>query len=142
MPARHRSRQHALQILYQWDLRRISIDEAIAAFYDTLHSEDENAARPPHDGFMEQLVRGAVSRLDDLDQRIAAKSAHWRIDRMPAVDRNVLRLAVFEMITMATPAAVVIDEALELVRQFSGDESVKFVNGVLDAIRKDEAASA
>ena len=142
MPARHRSRQRALQILYQWDLRRIPIDEAIAAFYDTLHSDDESAARPERDEFMEQLVRGTVSRLDDLDQRIAGRSAHWRMDRMPAVDRNVLRLAVFEMIATNTPAAVAIDEALELVRHFSGEESVKFVNGVLDAIRKDESAPA
>jgi N utilization substance protein B len=136
MPARHRSRQRALQVLFQWDMRRIPPDDAIASFYDTLHSEEENAEPADRDDFMEQLVRGAATHCAGIDERIASKSANWRIERMPSVDRNILRLAVYEMTEVGTPAAIAIDEALELARQFSGDESVGFVNGVLDAVRK------
>ena len=71
-----------------------------------------------------------------MDELIVSKSENWRIERMPAVDRNVLRLAVYEMTHTETPRPVVIDEAIELARQFSGDESVAFINGVLDAVRK------
>lgn len=113
------------------------VDDALAAFYDTLHSEDEEAARPEPDEFMELLVRGAAGKRDDLDSLIGRHSANWRIERMPSVDRNVLRLAVYEMTELRTPAPIIIDEALELARQFAGDESVSFINGVLDAIRKD-----
>jgi N utilization substance protein B len=85
---------------------------------------------------MEELVRGASEKSSDIDKRISEKSEHWRLERMPAVDRNILRLAVYEMNEMKTPAPVVIDEALELARQFSGDESVSFINGVLDAVHR------
>jgi N utilization substance protein B len=71
-----------------------------------------------------------------LDQAIAGHSEHWRLERMPVVDRNILRLAVYEMKTVGTPAPVVIDEALELARRFSSDESVAFINGVLDAVKR------
>jgi N utilization substance protein B len=140
MPARHRSRQRALQVLFSWDLRKQPVDEAIAAFYKTLDSEDEDPTPGQPDDFMETLVRQAAA----IDDRIAVKSEHWRLDRMPAVDRNILRLAVYEMSDVGTPAPVVIDEALELARKFSTDESVAFINGVLDAVRrqgvvKDEA---
>ena len=73
----------------------------------------------------------------DLDKRIEHHSQHWRIERMAPVDRNILRLAVYEMTLRTTPVAIVIDEAIELARQFSGDESVGFINGVLDAVHKD-----
>lgn len=86
---------------------------------------------------MEELVRGASEHVPDLDRRITEKSEHWRLERMPAVDRNILRLAVYEMSELKTPAPIVIDEALELARQFSGDESVSFINGVLDAVHRD-----
>ncbi len=86
---------------------------------------------------MEELVRGTVANVGDLDSQITEKASNWRIERMSAVDRNVLRLAVYEMMHVKTPRAVVIDEAIELARQFSGDESVPFINGVLDAVRKD-----
>jgi N utilization substance protein B len=87
---------------------------------------------------METLVRGAAAGSAEIDRRISAKSANWRIERMPVVDRNILRLATYEMNQLKTPPAVVIDEALELARQFSGEESVAFINGVLDAVRRDE----
>ncbi len=137
MPARHRSRQRALQVLFLWDQRKQNIGDAISSFYETLGSEEENPQRTPPDEFMESLVRGAAAGSSAIDQRITAKSANWRIERMSAVDRNILRLAVYEMNELKTPPAVVIDEALELARQFSGEESVAFINGVLDAVRRD-----
>jgi N utilization substance protein B len=136
MPARHRSRQRALQVLYQMDMRQQPADEAISAYYETLYSEEE-PEKPDPDSFMEALVRGAASQAAGIDRQIVSKSEHWRLERMPAVDRNILRLAVYEMREQGTPTAVVIDEALELARQFSGDESVSFINGVLDAVRRD-----
>ena len=138
MPARHRSRQRALQVLFLWDQRKQDIGDAISSFYETLGSEEEDPQRTPPDEFMENLVRGAAAGSDAIDRRITAKSSNWRIERMPAVDRNILRLAVYEMNELKTPSAVVIDEALELARQFSGEESVSFINGVLDAVRRDE----
>jgi N utilization substance protein B len=136
MPARHRSRQRALQVLFVWDQRKQAIEEAISAFYETLSSEEEDPTRADPDEFMETLVRGASEKAADIDRRIAEKSENWRLERMPAVDRNILRLAVYEMSELETPAPVVIDEALELARQFSGDESVSFINGVLDAVHR------
>jgi N utilization substance protein B len=138
MPARHRSRQRALQVLFLWDLRKQAIGDAISAFYETLSSEEDDPQRSAPDEFMEALVRGASEKAPDIDKRISEKSEHWRIERMPAVDRNILRLAVYEMNEMKTPAPVVIDEALELARQFSGDESVSFINGVLDAVHRSD----
>jgi transcription antitermination protein NusB len=140
MPARHRSRQRALQVLYLWDQRKQAVEEAIASFYDTLGSEEDEPERTPSDEFMETLVRGAAADAQAIDQLITAKSSNWRIERMPIVDRNILRLAIYEMDTLRTPPAVAIDEALELARQFSGDESVAFINGVLDAIHRDAHA--
>lgn len=143
MPSRFRSRQRALQALFQWDLRKQYAEDAIRAFYDSLHTAEreqdpENEPPAPHqDPFMEQLVRGTVNHAKQIDDLIAKRSAHWRMERMPSVDRNLLRLAVYEMSHEDTPPPVVIDQALELARRFSGDEAVPFVNGVLDAIRKD-----
>lgn len=136
MPARHRSRQRALQVLFLWDQRKQPISEAISSYYATLASEDEPAAITEPDQFMETLVRGAAEQAPEIDRRIREKSENWRLERMPAVDRNILRLAVYEMTGMETPAPVVIDEALELARQFSSDESVSFINGVLDAVHR------
>ena len=139
MPARHRSRARALQVLFLLDIRKQDLDDAITSFYETLGSDEEEPKRIPRDEFMESLVRGTMRNTADLDRRISGKSEHWRIERMPAVDRNILRLAVFEMGEMNTPAPVVIDEALDLARQFAGDESVSFINGVLDAVSRDKS---
>ena len=106
--------------------------ETIDAYYDTLLSEEH----PERDPFVADLVRGTVDHLTAVDQQISTHAEHWRMERMPAVDRNILRLAVYEMIYVGTPAAVTIDEALELARKFSNEESVLFVNGVLDAIHR------
>lgn len=139
MPARHKSRQRALQVLFLWDQRKQPIDDAITAFYLTLGSDEEDPKPIPTDEFMEELARGTARRADEIDQKITAKSSNWRIERMATVDRNILRLAIYEIQVTATPPAVVIDEALELAREFAGDESVAFVNGVLDAVRRDFA---
>jgi N utilization substance protein B len=136
MASRRRSRERALQVLYNWDVRGGDQWRAIEDFYETLHSEEDEPSRLERDTFMEELVRGTVERLAEIDALIGSHAANWRIERMPAVDRNVLRVATFEILDGKLPAPVVIDEALELVRRFSGDESVSFVNGVLDAIQR------
>ena len=116
MPSRRKSRQRALQILYLWEARGQTIDEAIESYYDAIFPD-----APLHrDPFAAGLVRGAASRLPALDERISKHAEHWRLERMPAVDRNIIRLAVYELTEGDTPAAVVIDEALELARKFSG----------------------
>src|SRR3569832_2259806 len=138
MPSRRRSRQRALLILFLWDARRQPVDEAINAYYDTLYSEE----KPQREEFVADLVRGTVTHVAEVDEQITKHAAHWRIERMPAVDRNILRLAVYEMTRGGTPPAVTIDEALELARRYSNEESVQFVNGVLDAIHRSRAQSA
>jgi N utilization substance protein B len=126
-----------LQVLFEWDVRGESIDHAIQHYYDTLHSDDEKNDQPlKADKFMEQLARGTAADAAEIDKKIVAKSEHWRLDRMAVVDRNILRLAIYELRLAELPAPVVIDEALELARQFSSDESLAFINGVLDAIRR------
>jgi N utilization substance protein B len=135
MPARHRSRQRALQVLYQWDMTKQPVEEAISSFYSTLYSEE--GERPPSpDAFMEELAKGTSRMAGDIDHRIAEKSENWKLERMPIVDRNILRMAIYEMSRKEITAAIVIDEALELARQFSGEESVSFINGVLDAVHR------
>ena len=133
--SRHRSRHRAVQILYQCDVRGIAPEEAVRNYYGGLFSE-EAEEKPGRDKFMEDLVDGTFERRPEIDAHIEQHSEHWRVERMPAVDRNILRLAVFELLNGKLPAPVVIDEALELARRFSGQESVAFMNGVLDAIRR------
>jgi transcription antitermination protein NusB len=98
-----------------------------------LFSEEQ----PGRDPFVADLVRGTVEHLAEVDRQITKHAEHWRMERMPAVDRNILRLAVYEMTRAGTPAPVTIDEALELARKFSNEESIQFVNGVLDAVRRE-----
>lgn len=136
MASRRRARQRALQILFLWDARRLPVEDVIGAYYDTLYSEE----KIQRDEFVVSLVRGAAEHVAELDAQIARHAEHWRMERMPAVDRNILRLAVYEMERVGTPAAVAIDEALELARKFSNEESVQFVNGVLDAVHRELAA--
>ena len=140
MAARHRSRKRALQVLFEWDMRKDPIDRAIAHYYETLYSE-EGESKPKPDKFMEELARGTVANAGVIDKQIEAKSEHWRLERMAVVDRNILRLAIYEFSQRIVPPPVIIDEAIELARQFSNDESISFINGVLDAIRKQSAAT-
>ena len=134
MPSRRRARQRALQILFLWDVRRQPVQEAIDAYYDGLYSEEQ----PERDPFVAGLVSGTVDHIAEVDEQITRHAEHWRIERMPTVDRNILRLAVYEIKIAGTPAAVAIDEALELARKFSNEESVQFVNGVLDAVHREK----
>jgi N utilization substance protein B len=138
--ARHRAREQALQLLFQWDLRRTPHDEILRGYYESLLVDEENPMRRRQDAFAEDLFRGVTADIASIDERITRHAEHWKIPRMPAVDRNILRLAVYEMLRTDTPPAVAIDEALELARRFSGEESVHFVNGVLDAVRRELTA--
>lgn len=141
MPSRHLSRRRALQLLYECDARKIAPEDALRDYYHTLYTE-ENEVRPDPDPFLELLLYGAYQELELLDALITRRSENWKVERMPMVDRNVLRLAAFELLRTDTPPAVVIDQAIELARRFSGEDSVRFVNGVLDAMRKgDEMGS-
>jgi len=138
--SRHRSRHRAVQVLYQCDLRDIPPEEAIRNYYDGLYTE-ESDEEISDDAFMEELVHGVNGCRKQIDEHLQRASEHWRVERMPAVDRNILRTAVYEMLQHKLPPPVVIDEALELARRFSGKESVSFVNGVLDGVRKELAAA-
>ena len=140
MAARHRSRKRALQVLFEWDMRGEPIADAISHYYDTLYSE-ESEKRPKPDRFMEELAHGTVANSEQIDRQIEAKAEHWRLERMAVVDRNILRLAIYELSQQAVPAPVVIDEAIELARQFSNDESLSFINGVLDAVHRQTMAA-
>ena len=137
MASRRRARQRALQSLFLWDARRPTADDAIHQYSDTLYSEE----KPERDPFVDDLVVGTIQHIQEVDDRITRHAEHWRMERMPAVDRNILRLAVYEMTRGGTPAPVTIDEALELARRFSNEESVQFVNGVLDAVRREVATA-
>jgi N utilization substance protein B len=133
---RRRAREAALQMLYQAEVGRTGADEAIGTFWAEHDPHDEIAGE--HRTFAESLVRGTLDRLEEIDRYLSARALNWRIERMAVIDRQVLRLAVCELLTEPdTPARVVLNEAIELARTFSGDESVPFVNGVLDSVRKD-----
>ncbi len=139
--ARHRARQQALQMMFQWDVRRTPPEEIVGGYYGSLLISDDEEATPPRDEFAEELFRGVLRDLAGIDERITRHAAHWKIGRMPVVDRNILRIAVYEILTTDTPAAVIIDEALELAKRFSSDDSAQFVNGVLDAVRREKVTS-
>jgi N utilization substance protein B len=133
---RHRAREAALQILYQWDLARRDIVKTAGTFFDLQWPNTD----PPSDDlrdFATALARDTTERLDEIDPLIAETAERWRPERMAILDRLIMRMAVCEMLRDAsTPPAVVINEALELARTFTTEESVKFINGMLDAIRK------
>lgn len=137
MPGRNKSRERALQVLYPIDVRKLTVEESLNSFYTSLHSTDEiPTERLEKDKFMEQLVHGVLRTQVAIDDAITRHSTNWRIERMAPVDRNILRIAIFELQSGDQSPAVVIDEALELATRFSGKESAGFVNGILDAIRK------
>jgi N utilization substance protein B len=135
--ARHKAREQTLQMLFEWDFRRTPLDEIARGYYESLLVSEDSVAKPRPDAFARSLLQGITEELPAIDDLITRHAAHWRLERMPAVDRNVLRVAVYEMMRTDTPPPIVIDEALELARRFAGEESVQFVNGVLDAIRKE-----
>ena len=133
---RHRAREAALQILYQWDVARGEISQAVDTFFDLQWAD----AKPPEDAlreFASSLARDTVGRLDAIDALILESSQNWRPERMAVIDRLVIRMAVCEFVRdKDTPPVVVINEALELARTFSTEDAVKFINGMLDGIRK------
>jgi N utilization substance protein B len=133
---RHRAREAALQILYQWEIGRRDVDKAAETYFT---HQWPNSDPPPEDlqAFATTLAHDTVEGLDRIDPLIAGTAERWRPERMAVLDRLTLRMAICEMLRdRETPPAVVINEALELARTFSTEESVKFINGMLDAIRK------
>jgi transcription antitermination protein NusB len=133
---RRRAREAALQMLYQWEVGRASAYEAIATYWPA-HDSDPALEEPLRE-FANELVRGTIARVAEIDGILGAHTQNWRVERMAVIDRLVLRLAVYEFLAQpGTPARVVINEALELARAYSGEEAVAFVNGILDSIRKD-----
>ena len=133
MGTRRKSRELALQMLFQSDMGKQRPDEVRKTFWRERGEVDAEVH-----GFAEDLFRVASDRASEIDQLIEQHAEHWRMDRMAAVDRNILRTAVAELLGFPqTPRAVVINEALEIARKFSAPESVQFINGVLDSIGKD-----
>lgn len=133
---RHRAREAALQILYQWEIGQAPVGRAAQTFFD-LQWPDQTPPAGELREFATALARDTVSRLETIDPLIAETAERWRPERMAVIDRLVLRMAIGEMMRdRGTPPAVIINEALELARTFSTEDAVKFVNGVLDAVRK------
>ena len=132
MGSRRKAREYALQMLFQWDITRDAIGNVIAGFWA---SQDEPPAVVE---FANQLVVQTVEHVEEIDRLIQRHAEHWRLDRMAIVDRNLLRLATQEfMFDRETPKTVVINEAIEIARRFSAQESPQFINGILDSIRKE-----
>lgn len=120
-----------MQMLYQWEICGYTPTQVETTFFANQRADSEE------EGFARSLFEGAVANIDQLDGVVRAHSENWRLERMAAVDRNILRVALFELLHHPeTPPAAVINEALEIARRFSTVDSVDFVNGVLDGIRK------
>jgi transcription antitermination protein NusB len=131
MPSRRKSRELALQMLFQWEVGRHSPAEVVATFLAGRQADPEVKE------FARRLFEGTVADASEIDPLLRRHATHWKLERMSAVDRNALRMALYELLRHPeTPPAVIINEALELVRRFSTADAVEFVNGVLDAVRK------
>jgi N utilization substance protein B len=136
MRSRSKSREYALQILYQVDIRRSGHQEIIEEFWNTQEPS------PPGDvkAFANELASGTVERLAEIDPLITSFADNWDLKRMAVIDRNILRLGVFELLHREdVPPKVCINEAIELAKRFGDAESGKFINGILDAIHKKRA---
>jgi transcription antitermination protein NusB len=132
---RHRGREAAVQILYQSEVGQTDVEDVLRTFWSANLPGSEDAPESVRI-FAEQLVRLTVANREKIDPIIVETAEHWRLSRMAALDRIILRLAISEFLDGSTPRNVVINEALELAKTFSGEESVKFVNGILDAVKK------
>lgn len=131
MASRHKAREYALQMLYQFETSGTPMTEVVAQFW-----RDDTAPREVR-AFAERLALGADQARVRIDALLAQGLDNWRLERLAIVDRNVLRLAVYEFLhEPETPPIVVIDEAIELAKRFGGEDSGQFVNGILDALRK------
>ena len=138
MGARHSGREAALQMLFQIEASGATAEQAIALFWRTFEDAD-----PEGRAYADECVRGVADATMKLDERITAASTNWRIERMSRVDRNLLRLGTWELMSKReVPRAVVIDEAVELAKAYGTEESSGFVNGVLDRIANDLGRSA
>jgi N utilization substance protein B len=134
MGSRRKARECALQMLFAADVAGTRGDELARTFWSEL-ADDQ--IEPGSREFATRLAIGALANLEEVDERIRSRAEHWRITRMALVDRNVLRLAVYEFLHEATPRTVTINEALEIARRFSTYEATQFINGILDAIKRD-----
>ena len=132
MGSRRKAREYALQMLFQWDITHDSMDQIQATFWDGQDEPEETRT------FAETLASGSVANVEQIDVLIERHAENWRLDRMAVVDRNILRLACYEFLYDAeTPKTIVINEAIEVARRFSSQESPQFINGILDSIRKE-----
>jgi N utilization substance protein B len=133
MGARRRARECALQMLFSYDVARPSVEELIETYWGEMAEASEEVR-----SFANELVIGTITHLNEIDERIRLRTENWRIVRMAIVDRNLLRMAIYEFIYQsATPKTVAINEALEIARRFSTSDATQFINGLLDAIKRD-----
>ena len=134
MGSRRKARECALQMLFAADVAEMPATEVVRSYWSELGEADlDETARE----FATRLAAGTLQNLELLDDRIRSRAEHWRISRMAVVDRNILRLAVYEFLYEPTPRTVAINEALEIARRFSTYEATQFINGILDAIKRD-----
>ena len=134
MGSRRKARECALQMLFAADIAEANPADVLRTYWAELGEADtEDATRD----FATRLAAGTLAHVDTLDERIRSRAEHWRIPRMAIVDRNILRLAVYEFLYEPTPRTVAINEALEIARRFSTYEATQFINGILDAIKRD-----
>lgn len=131
MGSRRKAREYTLQLLFQEDVAQNPPDEILRMFWKANRTDEETRS------FAESLFQRYVTERGPIDELISRNARNWKMERMAVVDRSILRLAVSEFLSGATPPVVVIDEAIELARKFSSDDSTLFVNGVLDSIRKE-----
>jgi transcription antitermination protein NusB len=134
MGSRRKARECALQMLFAADVAETRADELARTFWSELADGELDSSAQE---FATRLALGALAHLEEVDERIRSRAEHWRINRMALVDRNVLRLAVYEFLHERTPRTVAINEALEIARRFSTYEATQFINGILDAIKRD-----
>ena len=134
MGTRRKARECALQMLFAADVAKTSPSVLTRDYWSELGEPDIDEATRE---FSVRLTAGALRELETVDERIRTRAEHWRIERMAIVDRNILRLAVYEFLYEDTPHTVVINEALEIARRFSTFEATQFINGILDAIKHD-----
>lgn len=134
MGTRRKARECALQMLFAADVAKSSRIGLTESYWLELGDStlDEQTRL-----FADKLTNGTLREIEKIDERIRTRAEHWRIERMAIVDRNILRLAVYEFLFDDTPATVVINEALEIARRFSTFEATQFINGILDAIKHD-----
>jgi N utilization substance protein B len=134
--SRHQAREAAVQMLYQWEIGKVSMLEVMQTYWMPGLSDDQPLSDDLRQ-FATKLTNGVAATVDQIDPMIAEAAENWRIERMAVMDRIILRLAVYEFLHQPeTPARVIINEALELARTFSTDEAVRFINGILDSIRR------